>query len=270
MPWTNHHLKWLEDTGEIITTACGKNVPIYTFNPIATDKVTMSAWAKHFRNHYCSDVEIDLLRPPEMSKTDYLLTQKFPNKQAPGPSTKAGDFTEILVADYLHFLNNYYVPRTRYDRKTIGNESTKGSDVLAFKGELDNPKKTDELLVYEVKATLSEGKPENRLQEAIDHSAKDEFRISESLNAAKQRLYDQRDFDRVRYISRFQNSLKKPYKTNYGAAAIVTSSRFCKTALAQSNSSAHPHKKNLELIVIHGEQFMAVANSLYERAANEA
>lgn len=270
MPWTSKHLQWLEDTGEKIKISCGKYVSVYKFSPVATDSETMIAWAKHFRNHYCSDDEIDILKPSEMTKTDYLLQQKFPTKVAPGPSTKAGDFTEILVADYLQFLNDYYVPRTRYDRKTIGNESTKGSDVLAFKGELDNPKSSDELLIYEVKATLSEGRPQNRLQEAIEHSAKDEFRISESLNAAKQRLFDKRDLERVRYISRFQESLKNPYKTNYGAAAIITSTRYCAETIAESNSKTHPHQGNLELIVIHGQQFMNIANSLYEKAANEA
>jgi hypothetical protein len=270
MAWTNTHLKWLIDSGEQIRLPCGKRVPVFTFNPITTDAAIMSEWATHFRNHYCSDDEIDLLKSPEISRSQYLLEQKFPDKVAPGPSTKSGDFTEILIADYLQFIQDYYVPRTRYDRKTIGNESTKGSDVLAFKGFVDDPKPSDELLIYEVKAMLSEGKPVTRLQDAIEHSAKDEVRISESLNAAKQRLFDRRDFERVRFITRFQESIAKPYKTNFGAAAIVTSTRYCAETLAIADTSIHPHQDNLQLIVIHGHQLMDLTNKLYEKAANEA
>lgn len=270
MLWKSKCPEWLEDTGLEVEIVCGKKVPVYKFTQDVTDVKTLSAWAKHFRNHYCSDDEIDLLKPPDISRKDYLLGHKFPTKVAPGPSTKSGDFAEILVADFLEFLNGYYVPRTRYDRKTIRNESTKGSDVLAFKGELDKPKSSDELLIYEVKASFSEGKPNNRLQDAITDSVKDEFRVSESLNAVKQRLLDKRDFERVRYVSRFQENLKKPYKTNFGAAAILTETRYCANAIAEADSSIHPHKDDLEMIVIYGQQLMDLVNKLYETAANEA
>ena len=117
---------------------------------------------------------------------------KFPDKaKAPGPSIRAGDFAEILVADYLTYLQGYTVPRTRYDRKGVPNESTKGPDVLAFKTQEDNPS-NDELLVYEVKAKLS-ATPKPMLQEAIDHSGKDYLRLGESLNGIKQRMLDRND-----------------------------------------------------------------------------
>ena len=105
MPWTYEHLKWLEDTGEVVETACGKYAPVYKFSYDITDNKTMSSWAKHFRNYYCSDGELIFLKPDTMSKSAYLLELKFPDaKKKPGPSIRAGDFAEILVADYLVFL----------------------------------------------------------------------------------------------------------------------------------------------------------------------
>ena len=108
MPWTQKHLDWLEDTGEIIELACGNKAPVFRFSYDVTDNTTMSLWAKHFRSHYCSDHELPILKPPTMSSSEYLLKIKFPDSTIkPGPSVRAGDFAEILVADYLQFLRSY-------------------------------------------------------------------------------------------------------------------------------------------------------------------
>lgn len=271
MPWTNEHLKWLEDTGKVIKTTCGKEVPVFHFSHDASDAAIMSAWANHFRNHYCSDSDLVILKPEEMTNSDYLLELKFPDaKNKPGPSIRAGDFAEILVADYLTFLRAYYVPRTRYDRKIIGNESSKGSDVIAFKQQGDEPSRKDELLIYEVKAKLSEKKTSNVLQTAIDDSSKDEIRIAESLNAIKQRLHDKNDVAGVETIGRFQKNIDQPYKRSYGAAAVITDTSYCSEKLSKSDTSEHVSNNDLELLVISGEQLMSLVHELYKVAADEA
>jgi len=121
------------------------------------DGQVFSAWPKHFRNHYCDDGQIDALRNgTNFSRAEYLRKIKFPNpKEAPGPSIRSGDFGEILVADYVEFALDYWLPRTRYDHKAVRNESTKGSDVIGFKvvtpGSNDP---NDALAIFEVKAQL--------------------------------------------------------------------------------------------------------------------
>ena len=268
MPWTSEHLKWLVDTGQVINTACGKQAKIYRFDYDVNNQDVMDKWARHFRNHYCSDGHIDILKAPEQSRADYLLTMKFPSQtQAPGPSIRAGDFAEILVADYLTYLQGYTVPRTRYDRKGVPNESTKGSDVLAFKTHASNPA-NDELLVYEVKAKLT-ANPKSMLQEAIDHSAKDYLRLGESLNGIKQRMFDRNELSSIALINRFQDSVNQPYKTKFGAAAICSNSAFDVGILAEADSTQHPYSADLELIAFHGEELMSLAHALYERAAYE-
>ncbi len=271
MPWTNEHLHWLHDTGEVIATSTGECVPVYEFSYDMANEDVMSHWARHFRNHYCSDAEIEILKPEGMANSEYLLSLKFPdNSPGLGPSTRSGDFAEILVADYLTFLHEYYVPRTRYDRKMIGNESSKGSDVLGFKQKNKKPSSKDELIIYEVKARLSENNARNTLQTAIDDSSKDEARLAESLNGAKQRLYDQKDLIGMGIISRFQQNVDHPYKTKFGAAAILTDSSCCVETLAEASTQEHSSRKQLELIVIKGPVLMSLVHSLYERAANEA
>ncbi|WP_372880280.1 virulence associated protein [Psychromonas sp.] len=268
MPWTSEHLNWLIDTGQVINTTCGKKAKVYRFDHDVNDQEIMRKWAKHYRNHYCDDRQIDIMKAPGQSRSDYLFTMKFPSQtKAPGPSIRAGDFAEILVVDYLTYLQGYTVPRTRYDRKGVPNESTKGSDVLAFKTDIDNPA-NDELLVYEVKAKFT-AKPKPMLQEAIVHSAKDPLRIAESLNGIKQRMLDRNEFGNIGLINRFQDSANQPYKTKFGAAAVCSNSAFDIETLAEADSAHHPYSADLELIAFYGEELMTLANALYERAANE-
>lgn len=272
MPWTSEHTHWLIDSGERLKTSEGKEVEVWGFQH-QDDEAVLSAWAKHFRNHYCFDSEIDFFRKGyRYSRSQYLNSIKFPDpKSAPGPSIRAGDFCEILVADFLEYLNGYWVPRTRYGDKTVRNESTKGSDVIGFyianNGQTSSE---DRLAIFEVKAQFSGGKPKTRLQDAVDDSAKDIARKAESLNAIKQRLYSRNEFDNAEKIERFQNEVDAPYKEVYGAVALFENPLFDSSLTSSVDISSHPHSANLALVVIRGEQMMALVHELYRRAADEA
>lgn len=265
------YLDWLKDTGVALKTKDGATVKVFELLH-SDDNSILSEWAKHFRNQYCSDSDIDFLREPTgKSRTEYLDDLKFPTEKGGfGPGTRSGDFAEILVSDYLEYVSNYWVPRTRYDRKTIRNESTKGSDVLAFKmlSQTDSP--DDCLAMYEVKAKLSGKKANARLQEAINHSGKDNLRKAESLNAIRQRLYDVRNIQDAQKIGRFQNPADRPYKDLYGAVALYESEIYDPLEASVSDASEHPNKNSLSLIIIKSKDFMTLVNSIYKRAADEA
>jgi hypothetical protein len=95
-PETPLHLKWLVDTGERLETVDGKIIEIWELRHGKEDKI-LSAWAKHFRAHYCSDANIDFLRG-KLSRKKYLDEIKFPSRTSNlGPSVRAGDFGEILA-----------------------------------------------------------------------------------------------------------------------------------------------------------------------------
>ena len=272
MPWTSSHIKWLVDTGETLTTADGKTVEVWEFRHGNEDAV-LSAWAKHFRNHYCLDSEIDELRDGTgLGRTQYLINFAFPDKsKAPGPSIRAGDFAEILVADFLEFILKFWVPRFRYDEKSIRNESEKGVDILGFKlvGQEGSPE--DTLAAFEAKGRLTGGQRDNRLQGAVNDSVKDFYvRKAESLNALKRRLIKACNRLDALKVQRFQNQADRPYSEESGAAAVLSTSVFNPTVLSETNTTGHPNKNALKLLVIRGDELMVLVHELYKRAADEA
>lgn len=246
------------------------NVDIYEIQH-RNDHSILSSWASHIRKHYCKDDEIDFLREGTgKSRSEYLIDLKFPStSRGLGPAVKSGDFSEILVADYLQFIRNFWVPRVRYGDKAVRNESTKGSDVLAFAFSQENAR-NDTLVIYEVKSQFSGGRAGRRLQDAIDSSAEDHIRQSESLNFYKQKLKDQEGRETASKISRFQDPVGNPYKEIYGAAAVYNQQSFQHIVVNQTNVINHPNKSKLELVVFHGLHMMQLANRLYTLAAEEA
>lgn len=266
--FSNQHIDWLRPIDSVVKTQCGKLYQVYEFAHDASDDAVMTAWAKHFRNHYCLDSEINRIKVPGLSNKDFLLNYKFPDRsEALGPATRSGDFAEILIADYLRFVRDYFVPPTRYSRKTVRNESVKGTDILAFKS--GNTSDQDELLVYEVKAALTKTS-ENRVQDAVNDSKKDPLRLAESLQAAKERLYDQNDDAGFLRLTRFQDSEEKPFIKKFGAASVLNKLSYSVTTLESVITTDHPNSADLEVLVVFGDDLMTLTHSLYERAAHEA
>jgi hypothetical protein len=154
--------------------------------------------------------------------------------------------------------------------KTIKNESPKGSDVIGFKiAQSEILSSDDEMIIFEVKATFvsSNGNP---LQRAVIDSNKDEVRISESLNALKQKLIIRQKLQHSKKIERFQNPLDYPYQEKSGAAAVLDKSVLDKSVFSTIITSNHYNRDCLSLIVVKGENMMPLVHELYRRAADEA
>lgn len=282
MPWTSEHTKWLVDTGKRLKTADGTEIQVWELRH-KNDDAVLAAWAKHFRNHYCLDSAIDSLRGRQ-SRAEYLTNIKFPSKTSKlGPATRAGDFGEILVADYLQWLLGYWVPRLRWSSKVIRDESVKGCDIIGFRFLKDNREPTigDKLIVFESKTKFSRSR-NNRLQEAINDSAKEPPRLGESLNFLKQKFLDRQETDHVKWVDRFQDPVEIQYKAIYGAAAIISEEFFSAEELASADFRAIPDSVKSEmlsslnkgdevvLLVIKGAHMMKLVHELYRRAADEA
>src|ERR1700733_12490265 len=111
------HLNWLRPVRTRLKLQCGMEIQAFRLAH-TPDEATLSAWAKHFRQNYCLDEHIDVLREGTgLSRKDYLLQLKFPSTSGFGPSVRAGDFTELLLADYLEYVLGYNVPRLRWCTK---------------------------------------------------------------------------------------------------------------------------------------------------------
>lgn len=262
------YMTWYEQE-ECLHTADGREITVLRLDTEDNDEI-LDEWAEHFRNNYrtLEDLDFDIVGTGK-TREEFLINDVFPDtKVQPGPATRVGDFCELLVADYIEFIRDYYVPRTRYCRKINRNMSSPGSDVLGFKLNDQSPRK-DEIFVIEVKGTAnpkSNTKGYQRLQEAINGSKKDIVRYAESLNAIKRRLRDSGKTDKVKVVERFQNFADKPYVIRYGACAVLTNSIFIADDMV--NATAENHKvKNLELIIIHNEGLKELIDELYRRAA---
>lgn len=266
------HLDWLIDTGERHASACGREIEIWALHP-QEDEGIVSAWAKHFRQHYISDADLPIMVDGTgLTNAEYLRRILLPDRiQTPGPSLRSGDFGEILVADYIEYVLGYWCPRElRYQERWNRNDSTKGCDVIGFKFVADgHDSPNDELFIYETKSGMTVT-ANNRLQDAIDDSDKDKFREAMSLNAMKQKFVTRGAMLEARRIQRFQNMADRPFHRINGAAAILDDAVFVQANMTAVSASTHHNATNIKLIVIRGPSMMSLIHALYERAADEA
>lgn len=264
------YINWYEKDG-VLHTGDGKEITVLKLNSQNDDEI-LDEWANHFRSNYRTLEDLDFERDGTgKSREEFLIEFVFPDaKRGFGPATRVGDFCELLLADYIEFIRNYYVPRTRYCRKINPNSSPQGSDVIGLKMDTPGkPSKKDEVFVIEVKGTAnpsSKDKGYERLQVAIDGSNSDIERYAESLNAMKMRLWDIGDKQNAQHVARFQNITDQPYIIRYGASAVLTSSKFIKGDMVKVSVEGH-RADNLELVVIHNENLKDLITELYRRAA---
>ncbi|MHB8368889.1 MAG: hypothetical protein ACYDBP_04250 [Leptospirales bacterium] len=268
---TPSYLSSLKKCDKTLATADGHQIDVWELH-VPPDAEYLSEWASNFRQNYCSDAEIDnLSKGTGLSHGEYLTQLVFPDvNTAPGPGIRAGDFAELLIADYVEHLLCYWVPRGKYAEKSSRDESVKGVDILGFRLTMQPPAPSDTLLAFEVKAQLSNGKYKGRLQTAIDDSSKDYLRRALTLNATKRRLLHLGQLEKALVVERFQNLSDHPYIYRSGAATVLSDTAYNEALLKTSTVNGHQNARNLNLIVIRGKDLMKLVNSLYERAANEA
>lgn len=268
LPAYLHHLT----QGESLPLSGGGTCEVWELN-VPNDAACLSEWASRFRQTYCPDRDIDILRAGTgKSRAEYLLELVFPDKSAaPGPGVRSGDFAELLVSDYVEFVLGYWVPRGKYAEKGSRNESVKGVDIVGFKcRDAGQPKSTDEMLTFEAKAQLGDGKYKDRLQDAVDDSSKDYLRAAETLAAMKRRMHVSGEQASMLVVERFQNAVDRPYRLLSGAAAILSGTAFDADGIKGTSTAKHNNAGNLRLIAVKGKDLMTLAHALYQRAADEA
>lgn len=255
-----------------LTLAAGEKCQVWELK-VPQDEACLSEWASRFRQCYCPDSQLDLLREGTgKSRAEYLLELVFPDQsKAPGPGVRSGDFAELLIADFVEFLLGYWVPRDKYAEKGSRNESVKGVDIVGFKvRHEDQHHPDDEMLTFEVKAKLRGDKYDGRLQVAVNDSAKDYLRAAETLATMKRKFLNKDDLRAVKVVQRFQDAADRPYLLLSGAAAVLSDEVFDAAELSATSTAKHNNAKSLKLVVIKGQGLMDLAHALYQRAADEA
>lgn len=262
------HLKLAEP----VTLKGGEKCDVWELD-VSVDSACLSEWALRFRQTYCLDSDLDILREGTgKSRAEYLVDLVFPDRSvAPGPAVRAGDFAELLISDYVEFMLGYWVPRSKYAEKGSRDESVKGVDIVGFKCQaLDQTNPADEMLTFEVKAQLSGGKYTGRLQTAVNDSGKDYLRAGETLAAMKRRMHMAGQREEMLVVQRFQNAADRPYRLLSGAAAVLSDDAFDADALKTTSLADHNNAGRLKLIAVKGKDLMVLAHALYQRAADEA
>lgn len=262
------YMKYLKEE-EPITTSDGKSIKVFHLD-IQDEPEVFEEWAKKFRRNYCSDYELEKMAVAmKISPSQYLKDYKLPSDDSSiGRATMSGDFGEILVSDYLQYIEEYNVPRTRYDRKVNKDTSTQGSDVLAYKNDSSNPM-NDELMVMEVKTSASMNRTfdaKNKLQLAIEHSNKDFERFSTSVVASYLRLIET-DIPQANIVKRFLNITDEPFKVIYGAVAIHSNHSYDINVIKNVVAQNHRNQESLRLLVIHSFQLMDFISQIYRKAS---
>lgn len=268
LPEYSHHLK----QNESLMLSGGGICEVWEL-AVPTGAPYLGEWASRFRQTYCPDSDIDILRAGTgKSRAEFLLEQIFPDKSVPpGPGVRSGDFAELLVADYVEFILGYWVPRGKYAEKGSRNESVKGVDIVGFKcPDARQPRPTDEMLTFEAKAQLADGKYKDRLQDAVNDSGKDYLRAGETLAAMKRRMHVAGAHASMIVVQRFQDAVDRPYRLLSGAAAILSAEAFDTDGIKGTTITGHNNAGHLKLIVIKGKDLMTLAHALYQRAADEA
>lgn len=235
----------------------------------------ITEWARSFRLKYISDE--NLLESMEdtglQSGIEFLQSVVYPKNK----KFRNGDFGEIIVAEYLKYIEHFWVPtlKLRYSDKATSEESVKGSDVIAIRFESDpSIASPDDLLcICEVK-TGSVSSARARLQEAVNDSDKDDLRLdvakrgSIGLNAVKLKLKREEragngDIYSYHAIARFQNPIVHPYQTQYAAAAVVEQKRLNRETMKKIKVKESQHTDSLRIIAVGVTDIQKLIDALY-------
>lgn len=265
------HLLCLGPSSTKIAKSGSVEIDIYPLS-IPDDVTEKKKWARHIRQHYCIDRDLDEeSQAMGLGKAEFMRKVKLPDEvKAPGPSVRSGDFAEFLISDLLEGQYHYWVPRLKYANKVSRNESIKGTDIMGMKSDPAQSSPTDELIHVEVKAGLTKSKPAKLLQTAVDDAKKDYLRLAESMNFAKRQYRFYGDVDSMNVIERFQDKANRPYKLISGAAAVMDSAAYSEAENLSVDDRALNQGQGRRCIVVHGSNINQLVTELYRRAADEA
>ena len=252
----------------------GNKIDVFILNNDLLDSNTLNDWASGLRDNYVEENLLEsLVKGTGLTQKEFLEKNIFPNHHISiGASTMSGEFGEILVYDYINFVLKYYVTRTRYLEKVNPSMPVPGSDVIGYHVKnIDNPGKTDRLIVAEVKTRSSNSGNKKSLCEetvkaAIDHSVKDRVRLGESLNAEKRRLLNRLKLKEAKIVERFQNKTDKPFIIDFFAVAVLDSDFYLDQEVLDAVNFKHENLETTSILIIHSKELLNFLRDLYMRA----
>lgn len=231
-----------------------------------TKEDVLDEWADHIRKHYICDETLEKsISSLHLTKKEYLSSYDIPQKcHIKGPSTISAEWAEILVYDLIEYVLDYVALRGRHWNKPTPTAPVPGSDILGAKMKKETSSSDDELFIVEVKASLSKC-DYSKLGEAKLGSANDTLRHSISLNFMRRKYLEMHEDSLMRIAERFQQKANMPYRTRYGAAAVVTKKEIENNTIDGVKGGDLNIRVNDQIFLIHGDRLMDLAYNLYER-----
>lgn len=242
-----------------IPYSSGDEIQVYRLNNELLDDSSLNNWASGLRDNYVEEILLEsLVKGTGLTQKEFLEKNIFPNYQNKlGASTLSGEFGEILVYDYINFVLEHYITRTRYLEKVNPDMQLPGSDVIGYQVKnINRPSKSDHLIVAEVKTRSNKTGNKKRLCEqtvkaAIEHSVKDRVRIGESLNAEKRRLLNRSRIEEAKIVERFQNKTDNPFTLDFFAVAVLDNELYSDQVVLDVVNSQHENIKSTNVSYLY-------------------
>lgn len=259
-----------------ISSRDGNIIKVFSLSNDLLDENILNAWASGLRDNYVEERLLkSLVNGTGLTQQAFLQKHIFPNhKDKLGAATMSGEFGEILVCDYINFVLEHYVTRTRYLEKVNPNIPVSGSDVIGYKVKhTDNPSKTDHLIVAEVKTRSSMLGDKNSLckttvKNAIEDSIKDRVRIGESLNAEKRRLLNRSRIEDAKIVERFQNKTDNPFSLDFFAVAVLDSTLYSEQVILDVVNNQLENLNLTNVLIIYCDELKLFLRDIYRRACS--
>lgn len=245
------------------------NTPIYCYriDYQANDEI-LDDWALHIRRQYESDEELSIdSTANHMNCEDYLRKYIIPQRDdILGPTVRAGDITEILIADLLEFILGYTVPRCKQRNRSGKCNSEHGTDVIAYRFSRKDkkPNDRDELIAAEVKAQLT-STDYTVIEKAISDSKKDEHRLARTIDYYRKKLRMLGNISDAKDIARFLFKPENDYQIKYIAAGISSSKQIKQTIKLSISGDEIILSSNQKVFYVHGKDLMRLTHQIYER-----
>lgn len=260
------YIKWIvEETG--VTLENNTPVKCYRINYKINEEV-LDDWALHIRRQYESDEEVlEGSKLNDMSVEDYLRKYIIPQREDDlGPTARASDITEILIADLLEFIFDYTVPRCKQRNRSGKCNSEHGTDVIAYRFSQNDkkPDSRDELIAAEVKAQLTSTNY-TAIEKAINDSKKDEHRLARTINYYRKQLRMLGKISDANEITRFLIKSENDYQITYVAAGISSSDQIDRSIKLSIAGDKLIINSNQKVLYVHGKDLMNLTHQIYER-----
>lgn len=270
------YLKWLIKEKDVIFDN-GKSLLCYEIDYDGEDAI-LEDWALHIRRHYISDEDLEeeceeLNMPVEDYLNKYIIPQKTDSM---GGTARSNSISEILFSDLLEFVYNYEVPRFRQYNMSGKTLSEHGTDIIGYKFHNSDkkPSEKDKLMAVEVKAQLT-SKSTDLIKDALLDSAKDEYRVSITLNYMRRKLRMLGQIREADDVLRFQKKTKDGfnYKLGYIGAGISSLDVIPEKNINGKTMKVIPDiegdklqiKTGTAIFYVHGKKLMDLAHEVYER-----